>query len=170
MMYVPSDHGSEIGQFGRFWALRRYNYWTDALKRNLAHCQNEGRKIVAFLTWVIWALWLGWALKSESVLGLPTPLPLHLCALHIHVMCPLCKTESSKAQGTTQNVRRKVQQCKQQVSHVRQECTDRAAECGPEREKGQQEDQVFLRYVYRVVDRKSLRIGDWNGNKKCMLE
>lgn len=70
--------------FWAFSALRRYNYWTDALKRGLARCQMRVEESVVFLTWVIWALWLGWASKSESVsLGLPTPLPLHrLCATH----------------------------------------------------------------------------------------
>ena len=61
----------------------------DALERGLDHCQMRVEESVAYLTWVIWALWLGWASKSESVvLGLPTPLPLHLCAPHIvlHVM------------------------------------------------------------------------------------
>lgn len=66
-----------MGTFGVIRALRRNDYWTDAFTRGLDHCQMRIQEGVAFLTWVIWALWLGWASKSESVvLGLPTPLPL----------------------------------------------------------------------------------------------
>ena len=49
-----------------FWAvsaLRRYSYWTEALKRGLDHCQMRVEESVAFLTWVIWALWLGLGFK-----------------------------------------------------------------------------------------------------------
>ena len=130
---VPSDHGSEIGQFGRFWALRKYNHWTDALKKELAHCQMRVEEIVAFLTWVIWALWLGWASKSESiVLGLPTPLPLHLYALHISKNFQCYATRKAPKRKALLQVLGEVKcsdpSSRQQNLLVIQGCTGRAAE------------------------------------------
>ena len=34
-----SDHGNVNGQFWRYSALRRNDYWADASTRGLAHCQ-----------------------------------------------------------------------------------------------------------------------------------
>ena len=90
MRCVPSDHGSEIGHFGRFWALRTYNYWTDALKMELAHCQMRVEESVAFLTWVIWAVGLQSQKQYLGSSGLAYAFTAaSLCATHInkvHVM------------------------------------------------------------------------------------
>ena len=162
---VLSDHGSEIGQFGRFWALRKYNYWTDALKKELAHCQIRVEKIVAFLTWVIWALWLGWASKSESVvLGLPTPLPLHLCAPHISKNVQYYARRKPPKRKALLQVLGEVEcsdlDSRQQVLHVIQGCTDRAAEQQNMAQKGGAGLFSGTRVEEQVISPDRFRIGD----------
>lgn len=70
--------GAKLGSLGVFGAAQ-VELLDGRIKEGSYPLPNEGGGKRRILTWVIWALWLGWASKSESiVLGLPTPLPLHL--------------------------------------------------------------------------------------------
>ena len=94
------DHGSENGQFWRYSALRRHDYWTDASAKWLDHCQLRVKEGVAISDLGDSGALAGLGFEVRISRSGPC-LRLYRCIFKVirHIYT-LCRTESSTAQDT----------------------------------------------------------------------